>query len=150
MVRIEIHPILLNPRIFILQRQGAGKWGWGWGLTGTPIDMSSFYLQNDFLLSFELRRHTETTLHYGHLHDNKCKKKITRPDFLSQQIHRGNRAFFLMKRLLRNLLQGKVVLLHYASFYAKYARPHARTDDFLFFFFSARKKKLSWPRKRIW
>ena len=74
MVRIEIHPILLNPRIFILQRQGAGKWGWGWGLTGTPIDMSSFYLQNEFLLSLELRRHT-TTLHYGHLHDNKCKKK---------------------------------------------------------------------------
>ena len=76
MVRIEIHPILLNPRIFILQRQGAGKWGWGWGLTGMPIDMSSFYLQNEFLLSLELRRHTETTLHYGHLHDNKCKKKL--------------------------------------------------------------------------
>ena len=37
--------------------------------------MSSFYLQNEFLLSLELRRHTETTLHYGHLHDNKCKKK---------------------------------------------------------------------------
>ena len=32
MVRIEIHPILLNPRIFILQRQGAGKWGWGVGV----------------------------------------------------------------------------------------------------------------------
>ena len=32
----------------------------GWGLTGTPIDMSSFYL-----FSLGLRRHSETTLHHG-------------------------------------------------------------------------------------
>ena len=27
----SIHAILLNPRIFILQRQGVGRWGWGGG-----------------------------------------------------------------------------------------------------------------------
>ena len=38
--------------------------GWGWGLTGTPIEMSSFYLGNEFFLSLELRHHSETNLHY--------------------------------------------------------------------------------------
>ena len=37
----------------------------GRGLTGTPIDMSPFYLLNEFFFSSELRRHLETTLHYG-------------------------------------------------------------------------------------
>ena len=37
----------------------------GGGLTGTPIDMSSFYLLNECFFSSELRRHSETTLHYG-------------------------------------------------------------------------------------
>ena len=37
----------------------------GKGLTGTPIDMSSFYLLNEFFFSSELRRHSEKTLHYG-------------------------------------------------------------------------------------
>ena len=36
----------------------------GWGLTGTRIDMSSFYLPNEFFFSSELRRHSEKTLHY--------------------------------------------------------------------------------------
>ena len=51
---------------------GEERWGWGkkggaggWGSVGTPIDMSSFYLQNEFLLSFELTRPLETTLPYG-------------------------------------------------------------------------------------
>ena len=35
------------------------------GLTGTPIDMSSFYLLNEFFFSSELRRHLGTTLHHG-------------------------------------------------------------------------------------
>ena len=39
--------------------------GGGRGLTGTPIDMSSFYLLNESLLFSELRRHSETTLHHG-------------------------------------------------------------------------------------
>ena len=39
--------------------------GGGRGLTGTPIDMSSFYLLNKSLLFSELRRHSETTLHHG-------------------------------------------------------------------------------------
>ena len=39
--------------------------GVGGGLTGTSIDMSSFYLLNEFFFSSELRRHSETTLHYG-------------------------------------------------------------------------------------
>ena len=30
-----------------------------------PIDKSSFYLRNEFFFSLELRRHSETTLHYG-------------------------------------------------------------------------------------
>ena len=38
--------------------------GGGW-LTGTPIDMSSFYLPNELFFSSELRRHSETTLHHG-------------------------------------------------------------------------------------
>ena len=37
----------------------------GWGSLGTPIDMSSFYLQKEFFLSLELRRPSETTLPYG-------------------------------------------------------------------------------------
>ena len=65
-----------------------------------PIDMSSFYL-----FSLELRRHSETTFHYGvspltdanvqqkHLHYNKCKRKLIRPDFLSQQIYCSNGPF---------------------------------------------------------
>ena len=32
---------------------------------GTPIDMSSFYLRDEFFFSSELRRHSETTLHHG-------------------------------------------------------------------------------------
>ena len=36
----------------------------GGGLTGTPIDMSSFHLLNEFFFSSELRRHSETSLHY--------------------------------------------------------------------------------------
>ena len=37
----------------------------GWGLTGTPIDMSSFYLLNEFFFSSELRRPPGTTLHHS-------------------------------------------------------------------------------------
>ena len=37
----------------------------GKGSTGTPIDMSSFYLLNEFFFSLELRRHSEKTLHYN-------------------------------------------------------------------------------------
>ena len=35
------------------------------GVNGTPIDMFSFYLRNQFFLSSELRRHSDTNLHYG-------------------------------------------------------------------------------------
>ena len=35
------------------------------GVSGHAIDMSSFYLQNEFFLSFELTRPLETTLPYG-------------------------------------------------------------------------------------
>ena len=48
-----------------LQKLRAGRWGWGWGLTDTHIDMSSFYLRNEFFFPLELRRHSETTLHNG-------------------------------------------------------------------------------------
>ena len=34
-------------------------------VNGTTIDMSSFYLPNEFFLSLELRCHTEATLHHG-------------------------------------------------------------------------------------
>ena len=37
----------------------------GGGLTGTLIDMSSFYLLNEFFFSSELRRPPGTTLHHG-------------------------------------------------------------------------------------
>ena len=39
--------------------------GGGGGLTGTPIDMSSFHLLNEFFLSSGLRHHSETTLHHS-------------------------------------------------------------------------------------
>ena len=42
-----------------------GGGGGGGELTGTPIDISSFYLPNEFFFSSELRRHSETTLHHG-------------------------------------------------------------------------------------
>ena len=61
----------------------------GGGSPGTPIDISPFYLQNQIFFSLQLRRHAETTLHFGHLHDNKCKQ-IIRPEVLSQQIHCNN------------------------------------------------------------
>ena len=69
-VRIAtIHAIFLDLHIFILQRQGqenaVEKGGWGGGLTGTLIDMSSLYLRNEFFFSLELKRHSETTPHYG-------------------------------------------------------------------------------------
>ena len=41
-----------------------GGGGGVWGLPGTPIDMSSFYLQNEFFLFLELSP-SETTLPYG-------------------------------------------------------------------------------------
>ena len=44
-------------------RLGGG--GGGGGLTGTPIDMSSFYLPNELFFYSELRRHSETILHHG-------------------------------------------------------------------------------------
>ena len=44
---------------------GCGGGGGGvWGSPGTPIDMSSFYLQNEFFLFLELSP-SETTLPYG-------------------------------------------------------------------------------------
>ena len=39
--------------------------GLGEGSPGTPIDMSSFYLQNEFFLPLELERPSETTLPHG-------------------------------------------------------------------------------------
>ena len=47
-------------------KAGKRKIGWGggvWGSPGTPIDMSSFYLQNEFLF-LELSP-SKTTLPYG-------------------------------------------------------------------------------------
>ena len=70
------------------REDGVGRWG----LTGTLIDMSLFYLLNEFFLSLELKRHAETILYFDHLHDNKYKQ-IIRPDLLSQQIHCSNGAF---------------------------------------------------------
>ena len=45
--------------------KGGGKEDGVRGLTGTPIDISSIYLQHKFFLSSELRHHSETTLHNG-------------------------------------------------------------------------------------
>ena len=70
------------------REDGVGRWG----LTGTLIDISLFYLLNEFFLSLELKRHAETILYFDHLHDNK-HKQIIRPDLLSQQIHCSNGAF---------------------------------------------------------
>ena len=96
----------------------------GWGLTGTPIDMSSFYL-----FSLESRRHSETTLHYGvsplaeanvyqnHLHGNKCKK-IIKPEhiILANRFIVARELFpFIIKHLLMNLFQGQFVPLHCAT-----------------------------------
>ena len=44
-------------------KAGGRKIGLGVGSPGTPINMSSFNLQNEFFLSLELRRPSETT--YG-------------------------------------------------------------------------------------
>ena len=73
-------------RVFLLYK-GRGKEDGvgGWGLTGTPIDMSSSYLRNEFFFSLELRRHTDTTLHFGHLHGNKCKQ-IIRTEVVSRTV----------------------------------------------------------------
>ena len=42
-----------------------GGGSWGLGVNKTPIDMSSFYLPDEFFFSSELRRHSEMTLHHG-------------------------------------------------------------------------------------
>ena len=40
--------------------------GWGGGVViGRSIDMTLSYLRDEFFLSLELRRHSETTLLYG-------------------------------------------------------------------------------------
>ena len=39
--------------------------GGGGGVAGTPIDMSSLYLLNEFFVSSGLRCHLETTLRHG-------------------------------------------------------------------------------------
>ena len=57
----RIYSCHLDPHIFIL----FGGCGWWWGLTATPINVSSFYLLNEFFFPSELRRHSETTLHHG-------------------------------------------------------------------------------------
>ena len=47
---------------------GGGGWGggsWGLGVNRTPIDMSSFYLPDEFFFSSELRRDSDKTLHHG-------------------------------------------------------------------------------------
>ena len=61
----ELHFLAWLNLDITLQKLRAGGWGWGWGLTDTHIDMSSFYLRNEFFFSLELRRHSETTLHNG-------------------------------------------------------------------------------------
>ena len=44
---------------------GGGGGSWGLGVNRTPIDMSSFYLPDEFFFSSELRRDSEKTLHHG-------------------------------------------------------------------------------------
>ena len=66
MVRIAtIHAILLDPAFLFHKGRGREDGVGEWGLTVTPIDMSSFYLRNQFFLSLELSRHSETNLHSG-------------------------------------------------------------------------------------
>ena len=112
--------------------------------------MPLFYLRNEFFFSLELRRHTETTLHYGHLHDNKCKK-IIGPDFLSQQIHCGNGAFFLssLEEFVSRTVRAIALCTPTVHRFTRNMHAHMRTDDFLFYFFY-QEEKLSSPRKRIW
>ena len=45
--------------------------GLGVGVMDPLIDISLFYLRNQFFFSLELRRPSE-----NHLHDNKCKKSL--------------------------------------------------------------------------
>ena len=138
----------------------------GWGLTGTPIDISSFYLRNQFLFPLELRRHSETTLakcvsplaeanvQQNHLHGNKRKQKIITPE----HVIRANRFIvamelfpFLMKRLLMNLFQGQFAPQHFASLLCiilqeKFTLTYTNRR-YLVFFQTVR--KLSSPCKRI-
>ena len=98
-----------------------------WGLTGTPINMSSCYLRNEFFLSLELRRHSETTLPYGvspkqMFSRTTCMITNVKKKEKLDQTFRGNVFIvakelfpFLMKRLLRNKFQGQFVPLHYVS-----------------------------------
>ena len=70
------------------REDGVGRWG----LTGTLIDMSLFYLLNEFFLSLELKRHAETILYFDHLHDNKYKQ-IIRPDLLGWEVGVNGHAY---------------------------------------------------------
>ena len=93
------------------REDGVGRWG----LTGTLIDMSLFYLLNEFFLSLELKRHAETILYFDHLHDNKYKQ-IIRPDLFSQQIHCSNGAFsFPNETSPEEFVSRTIRALHYAS-----------------------------------
>ena len=93
----------------------------GWGLTGTLIDMSSFYL-----FSLELRRHSETTFHYG----VSPLTDAVRPDFFSRQIYCSNgpfsfphetSAYEFVTRTIRVMY--RIMYPYCASFYTKNARP---------------------------
>ena len=60
---------IAESRHFYFTKAGGRKMGLGGGggveVNGTTIDMSIFYLPNEFFFSSVLRRHSETTLHHG-------------------------------------------------------------------------------------
>ena len=107
---------------FYSTKAGGRKMGLrGWGLTGTLIDMSSFYL-----FSLELRRHSETTFHYG----VSPLTDAVRPDFFSRQIYCSNgpfsfphetSAYEFVTRTIRVMY--RIMYPYCASFYTKNARP---------------------------
>ena len=126
--------------MYILQKQGKEDGVGGWGLKGTPIDMFSFYLPNEFFFSSEWRRHSETTLHH------KKKKKRSEHIIWANTFIVATELFpFLMKRLLMNLFPGQFVPLHCASLQCIVLR-----FFFFFFFFFQPVRKTVIAMKRIW
>ena len=61
---VSVHVILLDPRIFIIQRQGEEKWGRGVGVNGHAYRYV-LVLPAKRVFFFPVLSHSETTLHHG-------------------------------------------------------------------------------------
>ena len=122
---------------FYSTKAGGRKMGLrGWGLTGTLIDMSSFYL-----FSLELRRHSETTFHYG----VSPLTDAVRPDFFSRQIYCSNGPFSFphetsLYEFVSRTIRAIALCIPTVHHFTRKIHAHTREQKISCSFFSASKR----------